>query len=313
MTPEISIIIPVYNASAFLSSTIKSVLRQDYHNYEIILINDGSTDNSPDICYHFAEKYKEIIKVINQKNKGVTIARKAGIEKSRGEFILFLDSDDTLPQQALSILFENSKGVDVVLGFDDAPETIPHKNPQILTQKQLINGFLTRKINPDIAAKLWKRSCFTPGCLDTSPSIKLGEDFIMNIKLSLNINKAKLVYKNTYHYIQHSQQTTRNFNYSLEYEKKLYTYLIEALGNNASIYKKNLLRYKLKRLKMLARFNFNYNPDDNFIKSTCIQSLKYILSFEDYIYIFTHRNKKVCSYILQKTAGFKRKCLGIYH
>lgn len=313
MIPKISIIIPIYNSSAFLSNTIKSVLQQNYHNYEIILINDGSTDNSLDICYHFAEKYKEVIRVIDQKNCGVTMARRAGIEQSKGEFILFLDSDDTLPQQALSLLSENANGVDVVIGFDDAPHTIPHKNPQILTQKKLINSFLTRKINPDIAAKLWKRTCFTPECMNTSPSIKLGEDFIMNIKLSLNINKAKLIYKNTYNYIQHSQQTTQNFNYNLEYEKKLYRHLIKALGNNADIYKKNLLRYKLKRLKMLARFKFDYNSNDSFIKSTCLQSLKYLLSFEDYIYILTYKNKRICSFILQKTASLKRKFLGIYH
>lgn len=313
MMPEISIVIPIYNAEAFLNNTIKSVLQQDFCNYEIVLINDGSTDNSLNICYQFAEKYRKSIKVINQKNSGVTIARKTGIEQSRGNFILFLDADDTLPQQALSLLYENTENVDVVIGFDDAPSTIPHKKPQILSKEELINGFLTREINPDIAAKLWKRSCFTPECMNTPSSIKLGEDFIMNIKLSLQISKARLIYENTYTYLQHSEQTTRNFNYNLEYEKKLYSCLLEVLGNNASNYQKGLLKYKLKRLRTLARFNYTYQPYDNFIKTTCYQSLKHILSFEDYIYIFTYKNKKICSYLLQKTASFKRIFLGIYH
>ena len=91
--PLISIIIPVYNAEKFLSHCINSILEQSYINLEIILVNDGSTDNSLSICEYYALKDNRI-KVFTQANKGVSSARNLGIEKAQGEWIYFVDSDD---------------------------------------------------------------------------------------------------------------------------------------------------------------------------------------------------------------------------
>lgn len=92
---KLSIIIPVYNVEKYLNNCIDSILNQTYKDYEIILIDDGSKDNSPSICDDYAKKY-ENIKVIHKANGGLSSARNAGIRNASGEFLMFIDSDDFL-------------------------------------------------------------------------------------------------------------------------------------------------------------------------------------------------------------------------
>src|SRR3989338_8307313 len=100
---KISVIIPVYNARKFLKTSVDSVLGQNYKNIEIILIDDGSTDKSGEICDDYAKKDRRI-KVIHQKNSGPAAARNTGIENAKGEFLFFADADDFLEKDALSLL-----------------------------------------------------------------------------------------------------------------------------------------------------------------------------------------------------------------
>lgn len=93
LRPLISIIIPVYNTEKYLNRCVESVLNQSYHNLEIILVNDGSTDNSGQICDEYQAKDPRVA-VIHKQNQGVSKARSTGIEVARGEYIVFVDSDD---------------------------------------------------------------------------------------------------------------------------------------------------------------------------------------------------------------------------
>lgn len=106
----ISIIIPVYNASAFISNTIDNLLAQEVEK-ELLLVNDGSTDNSLNILNDYAQKYS-CIKVLNQTNQGVSSARNHAIEVAQGEFLIFVDSDDLLEpgtlQKCLNIYHANN-------------------------------------------------------------------------------------------------------------------------------------------------------------------------------------------------------------
>ena len=90
---KVSIIVPVYNAEKTIERCIKSILKQTYNNIEIIIVNDGSTDNSLHICYELSKLDKRII-VIDTVNKGVSVARNIGIEKAKGDYIAFVDADD---------------------------------------------------------------------------------------------------------------------------------------------------------------------------------------------------------------------------
>ena len=89
----VSVIIPVYNVEKYLKDCINSILNQTYSNWEMILVDDGSVDNSGDICDKFS-KNDSRIHVIHQTNKGVSFARNKGIEKANGEYLIFIDSDD---------------------------------------------------------------------------------------------------------------------------------------------------------------------------------------------------------------------------
>lgn len=101
----ISIIIPVYNVELCLRKCLLSVLEQSYNNWEAIVVDDGSTDDSPQICDEFASKDQRF-KIIHKENGGVAMARNVGLEIAKGEYITFLDSDDFLHQNFLSTLLE---------------------------------------------------------------------------------------------------------------------------------------------------------------------------------------------------------------
>lgn len=102
---SVSIIVPVYNAEKYLDRCINSLLNQDYPDIEIVLVNDGSTDDSPAICSDFVARFPEKIRLINQQNQGASIARKNGIEASRGEYLMFADSDDFVSEKYVSALY----------------------------------------------------------------------------------------------------------------------------------------------------------------------------------------------------------------
>lgn len=109
--PLFSIIVPIYNVERYLEQCIESVLAQDYHNYELILVDDGSPDNSIDICVKYAKKYKNIV-FIHKTNGGLSDARNAGIQIARGEYLMFLDSDDywdgkNILSEISNIIFHN--------------------------------------------------------------------------------------------------------------------------------------------------------------------------------------------------------------
>ena len=92
-TPMISVVIPVYNVDKYVGKCLSSLVEQTYRDFEIIAVNDGSTDNSLDILRHFEQKY-DFITVIDKKNGGMSSARNAGMKIARGEYISFVDSDD---------------------------------------------------------------------------------------------------------------------------------------------------------------------------------------------------------------------------
>lgn len=115
--PLISIIVPVYNSKLTIERCINSLLQQEFQNFEIILINDGSTDNSGIICEAY-QKTDNRIHILEQENSGVSIARNKGIEKAVGKYILFLDSDDSLEKDMLSVYAQilSANSPDAIVG-----------------------------------------------------------------------------------------------------------------------------------------------------------------------------------------------------
>lgn len=112
--PQISIIVPVYNTEKYLHRCIKSILSQSFTDFELLLINDGSTDNSGGICDEYSTKDPRI-RVFNKTNGGVSAARNLGLENAKGEWITFIDSDDWIESEMLSTLTNNNIDAEVVL------------------------------------------------------------------------------------------------------------------------------------------------------------------------------------------------------
>ena len=115
MSVKLSVIVPVYNTEKYLERCIDSIVNQTFKNVEILLINDGSTDNSIEICRRY-EKNDERIKLINKQNSGVSETRNIGIENATGEFITFVDSDDEIALNMYEQMIgaANEKDADIV-------------------------------------------------------------------------------------------------------------------------------------------------------------------------------------------------------
>ena len=112
LEPKVTIVIPVYNTQDFLDKCLSSVVNQTFSNMKIIIVNDGSTDNSLEICQEFADKDKRIT-LVNKINEGVSVARNIGINLAEGEWIYFLDSDDYLDNNTIENLINESLVSDV--------------------------------------------------------------------------------------------------------------------------------------------------------------------------------------------------------
>ena len=116
--PRLSFIVPVYNVAPYLRKCVDSLIAQDYDDYEIILVDDGSTDECPQICDELAAAY-ENIRVIHQENAGLSAARNAGLKVAKGEYICFVDSDDYWEENVLGGLMEQVEREKLdVLRFD---------------------------------------------------------------------------------------------------------------------------------------------------------------------------------------------------
>lgn len=117
--PRVSVVIPVYNVEQFLCECVDSVLEQTFQDFEIILVDDGATDNSGAICDDFAQK-DDRIKVIHRKNGGLSAARNTGLDAAQGEYIYFLDSDDWIRKDTLELLVASAKTENSDVVFFDA-------------------------------------------------------------------------------------------------------------------------------------------------------------------------------------------------
>lgn len=111
----LSIIVPVYNAAAYLERCLNSILEQEYCAFEVLLVDDGSTDDSPAICDRYCESDHRF-KVIHKHNGGVSSARNAGLDVAQGDYVMFLDSDDALMPYALDEMMDNTRDAEVVVG-----------------------------------------------------------------------------------------------------------------------------------------------------------------------------------------------------
>lgn len=183
---DISIVIPVYNKAEYLDQCLETLLQQDFDSFEILCINDGSTDNSGPLCDEWATKDSHI-RVIHKENGGVTAARREGVMQANGKYIMFVDADDGLLPGALRAMYDaiEQSGADEVI----APFCTFHgvNSPVIyegfVPVEPLIKDIVTSKNRFPVLWSIIFRRELLIDVLDTPRDIIEGEDKLMQVKL----------------------------------------------------------------------------------------------------------------------------------
>lgn len=220
MNELVSVIIPAYNAEKFLSRCVESIINQTYRNIEIIIVNDGSRDNTADIAKECAKKDSRV-KLINKENGGVTSARLRGVREASGEWIGFVDSDDEIESEMYERLLLNAEKYNAQIShcgyqmiFADGRVHYFHNTGNVVTLdnqagvKALLDGSM---IEPGLWNKLFHKtllhSLFQKHSMPTD--IKINEDLLMNYYLFSEADISVFDDFCPYHYILHDTSATR--------------------------------------------------------------------------------------------------------
>lgn len=193
--PKVSILVPIYNVEKYLRRCIDSVLSQDFRDYELILVDDGSPDRCPQICDEYAAKDSRI-KVVHKKNGGLVSARLAGFKEARGEYVMHLDSDDYLLPGAVSILYGKiCEGYDIVRGRDI--QVSPNGEEYGIEKTQLYEGvlcgedyiyaYIMGKVAPYLWGAIYKRSLFTEEIFRQFLFVSRQEDWVTQISIASKV------------------------------------------------------------------------------------------------------------------------------
>ncbi|MCY7092463.1 glycosyltransferase [Streptococcus oralis] len=220
MGEKISVIVPVYNVETYLERCVESILQQTYAHFELILINDGSTDSSGQICDHLASQY-ENIKVHHIENAGVSNARNMGIQLATGSWVTFIDSDDFVTQDYLATLASAVEGVNV--GFVIAPlhhikngivtDLPPHSGKTELwsTEETMKELLMTTRTSFFPVAKLFKRDLLADEKFNTN--YHLAEDALFLTELLLKTRcSCVFIDKPVYYYDHREGSATTSVN-----------------------------------------------------------------------------------------------------
>lgn len=244
--PLISIIIPVYNAEKYLNACIDSVLKQTYSNIEIVLINDGSKDSSGDICNQYQSKDSRI-KVVHLENRGVSRARNIGIEVCKGDYICFIDSDDTIEldyikdfkdpiEENIEIYIQGTN----IIKQDGTTDKVSYKAIGI---NDIYGIFNTNKLcgHGYAACKMYKSSLIKKHNIKFHEEIKFSEDLLFILECLLYTDKIKYINKSEYNYFLRKGNASSKY-YSLETEKKCWILFSEKILSLSKQYNINLFK-----------------------------------------------------------------------
>ena len=201
----ISVIMPVYNAEKYLARCMDSVLSQTYKNFELICVNDGSTDNSLLLLKEYSQRDSRI-RIVNQKNGGVSCARQAGIEVAGGGWFIHVDPDDWVEPDWLEAMIVNAEKTDsdmVICDFDRIYSdkiVCCKQEPTSLNCSDVIEDLLEKKLWGTSWNKLIKAVCFEKYNIKFHQDMNLWEDLYVICKLLLNDIKVSYVPQVLYHY-----------------------------------------------------------------------------------------------------------------
>ena len=209
--PGISIIIPVFNARKWITNCIKSVISQTCTDWELLIVDDGSTDGSAPICDEYAGRDSRI-KVFHQPNRGVNLARAKGVDNASGEYFVFLDADDTLSSDALVyMLGQFSDNYDLL---------VCGKEDKTLNKEEYLNDLWTGAIAPALWGKMFRASLYKQMDYAIDRRLVMGEDLLLNSMYALGVDNIKVLPREVYLVNRGNESSvTRTFKHDWEYEK----------------------------------------------------------------------------------------------
>lgn len=284
---KVSIIVPVYNVEKYLEQCVNSILAQTYKNIEVILVDDGSPDNCPQICDDFAAKDQRI-KVIHKKNGGLSSARNAGLDVATGEYVMFIDSDDFIDSKMVEFLLETRRKThaDIVccgmcryngdMSFTIS-ETTSKKNIEIYDTANALKKLVLTDIDCSSCNKLYTKE------LINETRFKVGrnnEDKPFLFELYQKCNTVAYTDKVYYYYRITEGSITNSFNEkSFDVLKNINDLKIEI--ENKGLNLRDEIRLKeththiyiarnIQKNKCKSRFNREYNLSREYIKRNII-------------------------------------------
>lgn len=235
---KVSVIVPVYNGGAYIEESVKSLLKQSYENTEIIIINDGSNDNTMEILEKIRLEHPSVV-VINQENKGVSEARNSGIAASCGEFIMFMDSDDNVSRDWIKKAVEHItsgsyeiaiSGYDVKYRDTGLLDSSSHFSDYTTERDEIIDRvFIHRDILPAVWNKIYIADIIKSHSLKFDSRYAIGEDLLFLVSYMIHVTKANVYADRTYCYFLNSEGAMQSHNCNNKFKT---TWLTEWISIN---------------------------------------------------------------------------------
>lgn len=268
-SPLVSIIMPTYNSSAFILKTLQALESQHFDNYEIIIVNDGSRDNTLDILAAEAKKNSRLT-IIDKENGGVSSARNAGVRAAKGEFISFLDDDDHIDPNFIIKMYTQQQKTDadaVYCGMyrvHDGTEKGLVKVESEFTDGDILYNFLTGKVNFHLGSLFIRRQALEEHAIYFDERLRIGEDILYIYQL-LSVCPVSVVTEHLYYYVCRPGSVMNFKRDSQHYKHEAYAHevirdtiseiysledrnrVIEFLNTNANYHK---IRYMWKLLQL---------------------------------------------------------------
>ncbi len=227
--PKVSVIVPIYNAERYLHRCIDSLLAQTLTDYELLLVNDGSTDSSSHICNQYASKDNRI-RVFHKENGGVSTARQHGIEHAVGEYSIHVDPDDWVKPHMLEEMYAKAIADDADMVICDIMIAYPNgvkyrqQNPQKVKPHHVLERLLKGYILGSLCNKLIRVSCYRTYGIKFIKGLNHCEDYMVCVKLFLHNIKITYLNKAYYYYDQivNNHSITRDYTLATYYQRQLF-------------------------------------------------------------------------------------------
>lgn len=221
----ISVIVPMYNAEKTINKCIDSILNQSYQKIEVILINDGSADNTLKICKKYQTNDKVII--IDKENEGVSKARNCGIKKAKGKYIIFVDADDYIEKNMIEELYQNLGkndliicGKNIIKNNSIIQDTIFLKK-NTFSKEEWLELYKAKILNPPYC-KLYLKEIIDKFNIRFPINVSVGEDLIFNLKYIMHIeNNIKVINESLYNYVVSNGLSRKYTKNMLDMKKKV--------------------------------------------------------------------------------------------